>query len=98
MTVNVEGSPALATDAGDHAGRVEGAAPWPRRRSPRCLDHSPACSPRTMCGSMVSSSARSPVLQATPEVPVAPYADGPHVMAVVRRALARARYDIELGE
>jgi hypothetical protein len=37
-------------------------------------------------------------LQAAPEVPVAPYADGPQVMRVVRRALARAGYDIELGE
>jgi hypothetical protein len=37
-------------------------------------------------------------LQATPEVPVAPYADGPHVMNVVRRALARAGYDLDLDE
>ena len=37
-------------------------------------------------------------LQAAPEVPVAPYSDGPQVMSVVRRALARAGYDIELGE
>jgi hypothetical protein len=37
-------------------------------------------------------------LQAAPEVPVAPYSDGPQVMRVVRRALARAGYDIELGE
>lgn len=37
-------------------------------------------------------------LQAAPEVPVAPYADGPQVMRVVRRTLARAGYDIELGE
>jgi hypothetical protein len=37
-------------------------------------------------------------LQATPEVPVAPYADGPHVMSVVRRALARAGYDLDLDE
>jgi hypothetical protein len=37
-------------------------------------------------------------LRAAPEVPVAPYADGPQVMSVVRRALARAGYDIELGE
>jgi hypothetical protein len=37
-------------------------------------------------------------LHAAPEVPVAPYADGPQVMRVVRRALARAGYDIELGE
>jgi hypothetical protein len=37
-------------------------------------------------------------LQATPAVPVAPYADGPQVMSVVRRALARAGYAIELGE
>jgi hypothetical protein len=37
-------------------------------------------------------------LQAAPEVPVAPYADGPQVMSVVRRALARAGYEIELGE
>jgi hypothetical protein len=36
--------------------------------------------------------------QAAPEVPVVPYADGPQVMRVVRRALARAGYDIELGE
>jgi len=33
-----------------------------------------------------------------PEVPVAHYSDGPQVMSVVRRALARAGYDIELGE
>jgi hypothetical protein len=37
-------------------------------------------------------------LQAAPEVPVAPYADGPQVMGVVRRALARAGYEIEVGE
>jgi hypothetical protein len=37
-------------------------------------------------------------LQAAPTVPVAPYADGPQVMSVVRRALARAGYAIELGE
>jgi hypothetical protein len=37
-------------------------------------------------------------LQAAPEVPVAPYADGPQVMSMVRRALARAGYAIELGE
>jgi hypothetical protein len=37
-------------------------------------------------------------LQAAPEVPVAPYADGPQVMSVVRRALARAGYALELGE
>jgi hypothetical protein len=37
-------------------------------------------------------------LHAAPEVPVAPYADGPQVMSVVRRALERAGYDIELGE
>jgi hypothetical protein len=37
-------------------------------------------------------------LHATPEVPMAPYADGPQVMSVVRRTLARAGYDIELGE
>jgi hypothetical protein len=37
-------------------------------------------------------------LQAAPDVPVAPYADGPQVMGVVRRTLARAGYDIELGE
>jgi hypothetical protein len=37
-------------------------------------------------------------LLAAPEVPVAPYSDGPQVMSVVRRALARAGYDIELGE
>jgi hypothetical protein len=36
-------------------------------------------------------------LRAAPDVPVAPYADGPQVMRVVRRALARARYNIELG-
>jgi hypothetical protein len=35
-------------------------------------------------------------LRAAPEVPVAPYADGPQVMSVVRRTLARAGYDIEL--
>jgi hypothetical protein len=37
-------------------------------------------------------------VQAAPEVPVAPYADGPQVMGVVCRARARAGYDIELGE
>jgi hypothetical protein len=37
-------------------------------------------------------------LQAAPEVPVAPYADGPQVMGVVRRALVRAGYEIELDE
>jgi hypothetical protein len=37
-------------------------------------------------------------LQAAPAVPVAPYSDGPQVMEVMRRALARAGYDIELGE
>jgi Hemerythrin HHE cation binding domain len=37
-------------------------------------------------------------LQAAPAVPVAPYSDGPQVMRVVRRALERAGYDIELGE
>jgi hypothetical protein len=36
-------------------------------------------------------------LRAAPEVPVAPYADGPQVMSVVRRTLVRAGYDIELG-
>jgi hypothetical protein len=36
-------------------------------------------------------------LRAAPAVPVAPYADGPQVMSVVRRALARAGYEIELG-
>jgi len=36
-------------------------------------------------------------LQAAPAVPVAPHADGPEVMGVVRRALARAGYDLELG-
>jgi hypothetical protein len=37
-------------------------------------------------------------LHAAFEVPVAPYSDGPQVMRVVRRALERAGYDIELGE
>jgi hypothetical protein len=37
-------------------------------------------------------------LQAAPTVPVALYANGPQVMSVVRRALARAGYAIELGE
>jgi hypothetical protein len=37
-------------------------------------------------------------LRAAPEVPVAPYADGPQVMSVVRRALARAGYTIDLGD
>jgi Hemerythrin HHE cation binding domain len=32
-------------------------------------------------------------LRAAPEVPVAPHSDGPEVMAVVRRALARAGYE-----
>jgi hypothetical protein len=35
-------------------------------------------------------------LQAAQEVPVAPHADGPQVMGVVRRALARAGYDAAL--
>jgi hypothetical protein len=35
-------------------------------------------------------------LQAAPEVPVAPHADGPQVMDVVRRALARAGYDVAI--
>jgi hypothetical protein len=35
-------------------------------------------------------------LQAAPEVPVAPHADGPQVMGVVRRALVRAGYDAAL--
>ena len=42
--------------------------------------------------------ARLAQLHAASEVPVAPYADGPQVMSVVRRALARAGYAIELGE
>ena len=37
-------------------------------------------------------------LQAAPAVPVAPYSDDPQVMSVVRRALARAGYAIEVGE
>jgi hypothetical protein len=37
-------------------------------------------------------------LRAAPDVPVAPYSDGPQVMHVVRRALARAGYAIALGE
>lgn len=37
-------------------------------------------------------------LQVAPAVPVASYADGPQVMSVVRRALARAGYDFELDE
>jgi hypothetical protein len=41
--------------------------------------------------------ARLAQLHAAPAVPVAPYADGPQVMSVVRRALARAGYEIELG-
>ncbi len=36
-------------------------------------------------------------LQTAPAVPVAPHAGGPEVMEVVRRALARAGYDLELG-
>jgi hypothetical protein len=36
-------------------------------------------------------------LHAAPTVPVAPYSDGPHVMQVVRRALTRAGYDLDLG-
>jgi hypothetical protein len=36
-------------------------------------------------------------LHAAPTVPVAPYSDGPHVMQVVRRALMRAGYDLDLG-
>jgi hypothetical protein len=35
-------------------------------------------------------------LQAAPEVPVAPHADGPQVMDVVRRALLHAGYDAAL--
>ncbi len=34
-------------------------------------------------------------LRAAPKVPMAPYADGPHVMSTVRRALTRAGYDRE---
>jgi hypothetical protein len=37
-------------------------------------------------------------LRAAPEVPVAPHSDGPQVMAVVRRALARAGYDEALPD
>ena len=37
-------------------------------------------------------------LQSAPDVPVAPHADGPQVMGVVQRALARAGYEVELGE
>jgi hypothetical protein len=37
-------------------------------------------------------------LYAAPDVPVAPYADGPQVMSVVRRALMRAGYESKLGE
>jgi hypothetical protein len=33
-------------------------------------------------------------LRAAPDVPVAPHADGPTVMEAVRRALARAEYDL----
>jgi hypothetical protein len=36
-------------------------------------------------------------LQAAPDVPLAPYSDGPQVMRVVRRALARAGYELALG-
>jgi hypothetical protein len=36
-------------------------------------------------------------LHAAPTVPVAPYSDGPHVMQVVRRALTRAGYELDLG-
>lgn len=36
-------------------------------------------------------------LQAAPEVPVAPYSDGPQVMPVVHRALTRAGYNLDLG-
>ena len=41
--------------------------------------------------------ARLAQLQAAPDVLVAPYADGPQVMRVVHRTLARAGYAIELG-
>jgi hypothetical protein len=37
-------------------------------------------------------------LQEAPEVPVAPHSDGPLVMDVVRRALARAGYEDALSE
>ena len=36
-------------------------------------------------------------LHAAPEAPVAPYSDGPQVMSVVRRALARAGYHDRAG-
>ena len=36
-------------------------------------------------------------LQSAPEVPVAPYSDGQQVMSVVRRALTRAGYELDLG-
>jgi hypothetical protein len=37
-------------------------------------------------------------LKARPMVPAAPHADGPQGIDVVRRTLARAGYDLELGE
>jgi hypothetical protein len=50
------------------------------------------------CEQLAGAEALLAELQAAPEVLVAPYADGPQVMRVVRRALARAGYDLELGE
>jgi hypothetical protein len=47
------------------------------------------------CEQLVGAEAEALLIQlrAAPEVPVAPDSDGPEVMAVVRRALARAGYD-----
>jgi hypothetical protein len=47
------------------------------------------------CERLVRAEAESLLsqLRAVPEVPVAPHSDGPEVMAVVRRVLARAGYD-----
>ena len=47
------------------------------------------------CEHLVGSEAEALLseLRVAPEVPMAPHSDGPEVMAVVRRALARAGYD-----
>jgi hypothetical protein len=59
---------------------------WPRGVYERCAELAGA-----------EADALLAQLRAAPEVPVAPHADGPQVMSVVRRALARAGYAIELG-
>jgi hypothetical protein len=52
------------------------------------------------CEHLVSGEAEALLTQlhAVPEVPVAPHSDGPQVMAVVRRTLARAGYNEALPD